>query len=484
LENGTGRSCILRFAGKPATDHVGGFLGYRGIASDVTAQVEAERHARYLALYDPVTNLPNRELLSQRLDEALIGLRRRDSMVAVLLLDLDRFKSINDTFGHAAGDRLLRSCSGRLKACLRQTDMVARIGGDEFALIQVGVEEAGQAQALCRRLLAALVEPFDLDGQEVIITASIGVALAPGDAEEPGRLLQHADVALYRAKDEGRNTFRFFEPEMDRRLQYRRELERDLRAALARRQLEVHYQLQVDLRSQEPVGVEALARWHHPERGWVPPQEFISVAEETGLILPLGEWVLRTACAQVAAWPQLRLSVNLSPVQFRHGDLVALISNALEESGLDAGRLELEITEGVLLSNTVSSLTILSSLRALGVRIAMDDFGTGYSSLGYLQKFTFDTIKIDRSFVGAIEERSEAEAIVRAVVGLGHSLGVRTCAEGVETQAQFAFLEGEGCDEVQGYYFSRPVPASDLAQLLAAPAGRQSIELQQPALVP
>jgi diguanylate cyclase (GGDEF)-like protein/PAS domain S-box-containing protein len=466
LENGTGQSCILRFAGKPAFDHAGGFLGYRGIASDVTAQVAAERRARYLALYDPVTDLPNRELMHQRLNEALAGLRRRDSMVAVFLLDLDRFKSINDTFGHAAGDRLLRSCSQRLEACVRQTDTVARIGGDEFALIQVGVEEAGQAQALCRRLLAALVEPFDLDGHEVIVTASIGVALAPGDAEEPARLLQHADVALYRAKDEGRNTFRFYQAEMDRRLQNRRALECDLRAALARGQIEIHYQLQVDLRSQEPVGVEALARWHHPERGWVPPQDFISVAEETGLILPLGERVLRAACAQVVAWPRLRLSVNLSPVQFRHGDLVALVSSALKESGLEAGRLELEITEGVLLSDTVSALSTLISLRALGVRIAMDDFGTGYSSLGYLQKFTFDTIKIDRSFVGAIERRSEAEAIVRAVVGLGHSLGIRTCAEGVETAGQFAFLEGEGCDEVQGYYFSRPVPAADLAQLI------------------
>jgi diguanylate cyclase (GGDEF)-like protein/PAS domain S-box-containing protein len=482
LENGMGRSCILRFAGKPAFDHVGGFLGYRGIASDVTAQVEAERRARYLALYDPVTDLPNRELLRQRLDDALAGLRRCDGMVAVLLLDLDRFKGINDSFGHAAGDRLLRACSGRLKACLRQTDTVARIGGDEFALIQAGVEAVDQAQALCRRLLSALVEPFDLDGHEVIITASIGVALAPVDAEEPGRLLQHADVALYRAKDEGRNTFRFFEPEMDSRLQRRRELERDLRAALARGQLEVHYQLQVDLRSQEPVGVEALARWHHPERGWVPPQEFISVAEETGLILPLGEWVLRTACAQVAAWPELRISVNLSPVQFRHGDLIGLIRRVLEDSRLEAGRLELEITEGVLLSDTMSALTTLTSLRELGVRIAMDDFGTGYSSLGYLQTFTFDTIKIDRSFVGAIERRSEAEAIVRAVVGLGHSLGIRTCAEGVETAGQFAFLEGEGCDEVQGYYFSRPVSASDLARLLAAPASLRSIELQEPAL--
>jgi diguanylate cyclase (GGDEF)-like protein/PAS domain S-box-containing protein len=481
LENGTGRSCTLRFAGKPAFDHVGSFVGYRGLASDVTAQIAAEQRARYLALYDPVTDLPNREMLRQRLDDALAGVRHRDGMVAVLLLDLDRFKSVNDTFGHAVGDRLLESCARRLKACVRQIDTVARIGGDEFALIQVGVEKPVQAQALCCRLLSALIEPFDLDGQEIIITASIGVALAPGDADEAGRLLQHADIALYRAKDEGRNTFRFFEPEMDGRLQNRRALEHDLRAALARGQLEVHYQLQIDLRSQEPVGVEALARWHHPERGWVPPQDFISVAEESGLILPLGERVLRRACAQVAAWPQLRLSVNLSPVQFRHGDLVGLVRSALQESRLDPERLELEITEGVLLSDTVSALATLNRLRQLGVRVAMDDFGTGYSSLGHLHKFAFDTIKIDRSFVGAIERRSEAGAIVRAVVGLGRSLGIRTCAEGVETAGQLAFLEGEGCDEVQGYYLGRPVPASDLAQLLAAPASAQLIDLQVPA---
>jgi diguanylate cyclase (GGDEF)-like protein/PAS domain S-box-containing protein len=478
--DGTEGCCILRFAGKPAFDHAGQFLGYRGIASDVTAQVAAEQRARYLASYDPVTNLPNRELLHQRLDEALAGARRHDSMIGVFLLDLDRFKSINDTFGHAAGDRLLRSCAKRLEACIRQTDTLARIAGDEFALIQVGVERAEQAQALCRRLLAALVEPFDFDGHEIIITASIGVALAPTDAEEPARLLQHADVALYRAKDEGRNAFRFFEPEMDRRLQDRRALERDLRTALARGQIEVHYQLQVDLRSQEPVGVEALARWHHPERGWVPPQEFIPVAEESGLILPLGERVLRAACAQMAAWPELRLSVNLSPVQFRHGDLVGLVRSVLHESGFAADRLELEVTEGVLLSDTASALATLESLRALGVRIAMDDFGTGYSSLGYLQKFTFDTIKIDRSFIGAIERHSEAEAIVRAVVGLGHSLGIRTCAEGVETPGQFAFLEEEGCDEVQGYYFSRPIPASDLARLLI-PGSAPALELRRPA---
>ena len=293
---------VLRFAGKPAFDGPGRFHGYRGTASDVTAQIAAEQRAHYLALHDPMTDLPNRELLCQRLEEALAGLRRRDSMTAVLMIDLDRFKSVNDTLGHAAGDRLLKLCSRRLEACVRETDTVARLGGDEFALIQVGVEGAGEAQTLCSRLLATLVKPFELDGHEIIVTASIGVALAPVDADEPGRLLQYADVALYRAKAEGRNTFRFFEPEMDGRLQARRALERDLRTALVRGELKVHYQIQVDARAEEPVGVEALARWHHAEQGWVPPKEFIPVAEETGLILLLGEQV--PACAQAAAGPR------------------------------------------------------------------------------------------------------------------------------------------------------------------------------------
>ena len=479
VEDGTDRRRVLRFAGKPALDGFGRFHGYRGTASDVTAQIAAEQRAHYLALHDPMTELPNRELLCQRLDQVLAGVRRRDSMTAVLIVDLDRFKSVNDTLGHAAGDRLIRLCSRRLEACVREVDTVARLGGDEFALIQVGVEGPGQAQALCSRLLAALVEPFELDGHEIIVTASIGVALAPGDAEEPGRLLQYADVALYRAKEEGRNTFRFFEPEMDGRLQARRALERDLRTALMRAELEVHYQLQVDALGQEPVGVEALARWNHPERGWVPATDFIPVAEETGLILQLGEQVLRTACAQAANWPKVRLSVNLSPVQFRHGDLVGLVRRVLQESGLEARRLELEITERVLLADMGAALATLERLRGLGVRIAMDDFGTGYSSFSYLQKFPFDTIKIDRSFVAAIETRSEAHAIVRAVVGLGRSLGMRTCAEGVETAAQLAFLKAEGCDEVQGYYLARPLPASEIARLLDQPTALQSIEAPQ-----
>src|SRR5690606_39022862 len=335
-ENGSDEPRVVRFAGKPVFDGAGRFRGYRGTASDVTAQIAAEQRAHYLALHDPMTGLPNRELLAQRLEHALAGVRRRDDMTAVLVVDLDRFKSVNDTLGHATGDRLIKLCARRLEACVRESDTVARLGGDEFAIIQAGVEGEHEAQALCSRLLRALVEPFELDGHEIIITPSIGVALAPDDANEPDRLLQYADVALYRAKAEGRNTFRFFEPEMDGRLQARRALERDLRTALMRGELQVHYQLQLDVRGGEPVGVEALARWYRRNRGWVPPAEFIPVAEETGLILMLGEQVLRAACAEAVKWPKVRLSVNLSPVQFRYGDLVGLVRRVLAETGLEA----------------------------------------------------------------------------------------------------------------------------------------------------
>ncbi|HET6519580.1 MAG TPA: EAL domain-containing protein [Geminicoccaceae bacterium] len=458
-EDHAGRSRTLRVSGKPVADDRGRHLGYRGTATDITAEIEAERRAQYLAMYDPLTELPNRELLSERLEQAIASVGRRGDVAAVLCLDLDRFQDVNDTLGHKAGDLLIKRCAERLQACVRETDTVARIGGDEFAVVQVGLEQPDGAQTLCRRLLETLAAPFDLDGQEVLVTASVGVALIPSDGSIPGRLLQNADIALYRAKEEGRGTFRFFEPEMDARLQERKALERDLRLALARDELELYYQPKVELGPDNRLGgVEALVRWHHPERGLVPPNDFIGVAEETGLILALGEWVLRTACAQAVAWPPLRMAVNISPVQFKHRDLVGVVRRALAESGLEPGRLELEVTEGVLLQNTDAAMTTLVQLKELGVRIAMDDFGTGYSSLSYLQKFPFDIIKIDRSFVRALAQRSDAGAIVRAVVGLGHSLGMLTCAEGVETNEQLSFLKLEGCDEVQGYYFGKPMP--------------------------
>jgi diguanylate cyclase (GGDEF)-like protein/PAS domain S-box-containing protein len=472
-EDDGGRSRTLRVAGKPVRDDRGRHRGWRGTATDITAEIEAERRAQYLALHDPLTELPNRELFAERLEQAVATVSRRGDVAAVVCVDLDRFKDVNDLLGHAAGDLLIKGCAERLQACVRETDTVARIGGDEFAIVQVGLDQPDGAQRLCRRVLETLAAPFDLNGHEVLVTASIGIALVPLDGSIPGRLLQSADIALYRAKDEGRNTFRFFEAGMDARLQARKALERDLRLALARNELELYYQPKVELGENGLSGVEALVRWHHPERGLVPPGEFIGVAEETGLIVALGEWVLRSACVQATGWPRLQISVNISPVQFKQRDLVVLVRRALADSGLAPERLELEITEGVLLQNTDAAMTTLSQLKDLGVHIAMDDFGTGYSSLGYLQKFPFDKIKIDRSFVSALETRSDADVIVRAVVGLGHSLGMRTCAEGVETDAQLAFLKREGCDEVQGYYFGKPMPAPEFERLYSSWSGKR-----------
>ena len=467
-EDDRGRARTLRVAGKPIVDDKGQHRGYRGTATDITAEIEAERRAQYLALHDPLTELPNRERFGERLEEAVATVSRRGEVAAVICLDLDRFKDVNDTMGHSVGDQLIKGCAERLQACIRETDTVARIGGDEFAIVQVGMEQPDGAQKLCRRVLKTLATPFDLDGHEVLVTASIGIALIPLDGSIPGRLMQNADIALYRAKEEGRNTFRFFEAGMDARLQARKALERDLRLALARDELELYYQPKVELGRERLSGIEALVRWNHPARGLVPPGEFIGVAEETGLIVALGEWVLRTACAQARTWPELQMSVNLSPVQFKQPNLVDMVRGALQDSGITPRQLELEITEGVLLQNTDSAMTTLRHLKDLGVRIAMDDFGTGYSSLSYLHKFPFDKIKIDRSFVAALETRTDADAIVRAVVGLGHSLGMTTCAEGVETAAQLTFLKHEGCDEVQGYYFGRPMMALDFQRIYDA----------------
>ncbi|HEX3210475.1 MAG TPA: EAL domain-containing protein [Geminicoccaceae bacterium] len=480
VEDDAGRTRTLRVAGKPVTDDKGRHRGYRGTATDITAEIEAERRAQYLTLHDPLTGLPNRELFAERLEQAVATVSRRGEVAAVLCVDLDRFQDVNDTLGHGAGDLLVKGCGERLQACVREIDTVARIGGDEFAIVQVGIEQPDGAQKLCRRVLQALAQPFDLEGHEVLVTASVGVALIPIDGSIPGRLLQNADIALYRAKEEGRNTFRFFEAAMDARLQKRKALERDLRLALARDELELYYQPKVELGHDRLSGVEALVRWHHPERGLVPPIEFVGVAEETGLILMLGEWVLRRACVQAIAWPDLQMSVNISPVQFKQPNLIDAVRRALADSKLDPERLELEVTEGVLLQNTEAAMTTLRQLKDLGVLIAMDDFGTGYSSLSYLQKFPFDKIKIDRSFVSALEMRNDADAIVRAVVGLGHSLGIQTCAEGVETAEQLAFLKREGCDEVQGYYFGKPMPAPEFESKFTPRHGAAPVEETSP----
>jgi diguanylate cyclase (GGDEF)-like protein/PAS domain S-box-containing protein len=463
-EDANGINRTVRLAGKPVLDASGKAIGYRGTATDITAEIEAGRRAEYLAMHDPLTRLPNRVLLLERLEQAIASVSRRRDMAALLLIDLDRFKDINDTLGHPAGDLLLQQVAVRLSACVREVDTVARIGGDEFSLVLVGIKDAADAQLLSRRLLETFQTPFDLSGHEVLVTISVGVALIPIDGSIPDRLMKHADIALYRAKEEGRNTSRFFEPEMDARLQRRKALERELRLALSRDELALYYQPKVSLHNDEVAGVEALVRWQHPERGLVPPVEFIGVAEETGLILQLGEWVLRTACRQAAAWPDLEVSVNISPAQFRQPDLVQIVRGALQDSGLEPHRLELEVTESVLIQQPDAAAKLLDDLKGLGVRVAMDDFGTGYSSLSYLQRFHFDKIKIDRSFIWAIGKEPTAKAIVRAVINLADSLGMVTCAEGVETDEQLGALRHEGCSEVQGYLFGKPMPAAEFAR--------------------
>ncbi len=440
---------------------------------DITARRQAEAQIAHMAHYDALTDLPNRVLFREHLVKALESVDREK--LAVLCIDLDRFKMVNDTLGHPIGDALLRAVSDRLQASARPADLVARLGGDEFAIVQSGTEQPSGATALATRLIAEIAKPFDLDGHQVVIGASVGVSIAPNDGSNPDKLLKNADLALYRAKNDSRDSCRFFEPDMDARMQARRTMEIDLRRALALGEFEVYYQPLITLKTQKISGFEALLRWHHPERGMVSPMEFIPLAEEIGLIGQIGAWVLKRACLEAATWPDdVHVAVNLSPAQFRHRAVVLDVVAALGASSLPARRLEVEITEAVLLQDTESNIAILDELRNLGVRIAMDDFGTGYSSLAYLQKFPFDKIKIDRSFVNELD-RPESIAIIRAVTGLGRSLGMKTTAEGVETEQQLQKLKEEDCTEVQGYLFSKPVPAVQAALLLQRPRAVKAV---------
>lgn len=433
---------------------------------DVTERRRSEARIKHLAHHDALTELPNRVLFHERLGEELARITRGGSL-AVLGLDLDHFKNVNDTLGHPVGDQLLKMVADRLGNCLRDTDAVARLGGDEFAVIMPMIDEARDAEGLAIKLIDVLGAPYEIDGQDILVGASIGIAVAPCDGNTADELLRNADIAMYRAKSDGRGRFHFFEPEMDRRLQSRRTLELELRSALSGGEFELYYQPVVNLRSGEVTGFEALLRWNHPERGMVSPAEFIPLTEETGLIIPLGEWVLRKACAEAMTWPlPVRVAVNLSPVQFRSRNLVQAVLTALAHSRLPPERLELEITETVLLGETDANLATLHQLRGLGVQISMDDFGTGCSSLSYLRNFPFDKIKIDQSFVREVAKRPDCMAIVRAVAGLGTSLGITTTAEGVETQEQLDHLRAEGCTEMQGYLFSAPRPAREAVKML------------------
>jgi diguanylate cyclase (GGDEF)-like protein/PAS domain S-box-containing protein len=434
---------------------------------DITERRKAEARIAHMAHHDGLTNLPNREFYQQRLKQALEQGGSENRRVAVLCIDLDLFKNVNDSFGHPTGDRLLQAVADRLKAEVRGGNLAARLGGDEFAVILSGAVSPNEASDLAARLIQVLSEPYDIDDQELVIGASVGIALSPGDGASSEELMKNADMALYRAKEDGGGVHRFFEQEMDRQAQKRRDLEHDLRRAFAHGEFEMHYQPLVDIASNRISGFESLLRWRHPEKGMISPVDFIPVAEDIGLIVPLGEWVLREACGEAARWPdEIKVAVNLSAVQFRSRNLVQVVISALAQSGLAPTRLELEITESILLAETEANLAILHQLRALGVSISMDDFGTGYSSLSYLRSFPFDKIKIDRSFVKDLAERADCVAIVRAISGLGRSLNITTTAEGVETTDQLDWLRAEGCNQVQGFLFSAARPASEIDELL------------------
>ncbi len=440
--------------------------GWVATHEDITEQRASEVKIEYMAHHDALTDLANRVLLNERLEQALGRRIHREEMVAVHHLDLDQFKAVNDTFGHPAGDKLLKIVAERLRALVGETDTIARMGGDEFVIVQAPITDPADATALAQLIIGSISEPFDLDGHQAVIGASIGITVGPNDGLRPDRLLRNADLALYRAKGDGRGTFRFFEPAMDLQMQTRRVMEQDLRRALPAGEFELYYQPVVNLASSEISGFEALIRWNHPVKGMIAPASFIPLAEEIGFIVPLGEWVIRQACVTAAEWPEhLHVAVNISAAQFRSPGLMQVIVGALAASRLSPTRLEIEITETVLLQNKETTLAALHQLRALGIRIAMDDFGTGYSSLTYLQCFPFDKIKIDRSFVKDITENTGSLNIVRAVAALANGMGMTATAEGVETAEQLDRITSEGCTEMQGYLFSRPLPVSEIERL-------------------
>ncbi|WP_441233249.1 bifunctional diguanylate cyclase/phosphodiesterase [Bradyrhizobium sp. 930_D9_N1_4] len=463
VETADGR--LIEIKNQPGT--VGGWLATH---DDVTERIRADERIAHMAHYDALTDLPNRVLMRGHLERRVAELSQGQPF-AILYIDVDEFKGVNDSLGHEVGDELLRQVANRLRACVSGNDLVARLGGDEFAIVKAGTRDPAELTELAETILKALRTPVDCKGQDIPTDASIGIAIAPDHGDNLDDLLKRADLAMYAAKSEGRRTFRVFVPEYDAKARLRRQLELDLRQALARGEFEVHYQPLVDLAADVVNGCEALLRWRHPERGMISPADFIPVAEETGLIGEIGEWVLRQACTEAASWPgDIHVAVNVSPVQFRSRTLALKVAAALAESGLAPGRLELEVTETVLIRDDEEALTILQQLRELGVRIALDDFGTGYSSLSYLHRFPFDKIKIDRSFISDIGQSEDSSPIVQAVVHMAAARHMATTAEGVETEAQREVLRQLGCSQMQGWLFSPAVPAAKLKQLLSAQA--------------
>jgi diguanylate cyclase (GGDEF)-like protein len=425
-----------------------------------------EKRAENLLGRDPLSGLPNRLLFGERLDEELKRLSRSGRGFAVMFLDLDRFKDVNDTYGHQAGDELIKVAAKRLQGLLRSTDTLARFGGDEFAIIQTNVRMVEDAEVLARRILDTVTQPFEIADATVTVGVSIGVALAPEHAQDRDCLMRLADTALYEAKSEGRNRYRLFQRQMDETIRMRKVVEEELRHAITHDELVLHYQPVFSADGESIVALEALVRWPHLKQGTIAPTSFVSIAEERGLVIPLGEWVLRRACEDGKRWPHVRIAVNVSPIQFRHRDFVASVTRALEVTGFEASRLELELTEGVVVEDADAAEAAMMELRALGVNLALDDFGTGYSSLIYLRRFAFDKIKIDRSFLESMEATGESAILVHSIVHLGRALGLTVTAEGVETREQHRFLQALGCHQLQGYLFSKPVPAEEIDRML------------------
>jgi len=451
-------------------DSKGDINGGMGIFTDITERKQAEEMIKYMAYHDSLTQLPNRNLFNERLKQALADAERNKTNVAVLFIDLDRFKVINDSLGHAFGDLLLKSVSRRLQGCLRDHDTIARQGGDEFTVILHDCTEES-AKNVAERMINELANPFVLNNHEVTISPSIGISLYPSDGTNPDTLIRNADRAMYQAKDHGKNNYQFYEKDMEAQYTKRLKLENDLRKALARKEFVLYYQPQVDIHSHEVIGVEALIRWNHPENGFISPAEFIPLAEETGLIVPIGEWVLYTACLQNKAWQDagytpMRMSVNLSARQFRQTDIDVLVDRVLKETGLDPKYLDLEITENMSMFDVDMTTETLQKLKRLGVNISIDDFGTGYSSLNYLKRFPIDSLKIDQSFVHDIHSDTDDAAIVKAILAMAHSLDLKVVAEGVETERQLSFLKEQKCDQAQGYFFNRPLSPEHLESML------------------
>lgn len=462
-----GRECWWSLTGKPAFDEVGNYTGYVGAGADVTERKAAEQRIALLAHHDAMTGLLNRTKFTEQLNSCVARLERYGTAFSVLFIDLDQFRAVNDKRGHMAGDRLLVQVAKRMQAMVRGTDFVARLGGDDFAIILPNDGNVDSASGLATRLIEQIGHPYLLDGEPVSIGVSIGIAIAPLNGSRPDQILRHADMALNRAKAEGGSVFRFFENQMDAEARQRRVLEVELRDALHKHELVLYYQPVVSASDESPIGFEALIRWNHPSRGLVPPAEFVPIAEQSGLIVEIGDWTIQQACMAAASWPEhLGVAVNVSPNQFHRSDIAIIVQRALAVSGLAPERLEIEITEGLLLEKPDEVIEKLSEIRALGVAIAMDDFGTGQASLAHLTAFPFDKIKIDRAFVGASDDDAVTRDILKAIAALGKTLGLTIAAEGVETKAQADFLSAIACQQLQGFYFSRPLDSMDLPHYL------------------